>query len=129
MTEPTTTFAGECKFMTLAGKKWPVPVLGPRYNRVLVPLLNRIFAGAVTDGKLVMSTENYDAMNEVVFTALSKLHKDMTMDDFLDLPATHPELITALFVAVEQTGLEIRQKAGVPTPGEAQAESQSTGTE
>jgi hypothetical protein len=117
--------------ITIGGKSWPVPVLAARQNRIIDPLilsLLPIFSQWQTDKTAALTklgAKEYDALIEIAFQAIRRAAPEVTRDQFLDLPVTLPELVSAFSVIAQQTGVFARSE-----PGEAQAgEARPTGTE
>ena len=96
--------------VTLAGREWFVPVLAMRQARVVVPALMRLMPvlqnlqSGATEGAAQLSEKDYDAILDVVHAALTRAYPRLTRDEFLDIPASTPELIAALAVVTRQTG-------------------------
>ena len=55
-------------------------------------------------GAAQLSQADYDAILDVVHAALTRAYPRLTREEFLDLPASTPELIAALAVVTRQTG-------------------------
>lgn len=96
--------------VTLAGREWFVPLLAMRQARIVVPALMRLMpvlqnlqSGAAM-GAAQLSQADYDAILDVVHAALTRAYPRLTREEFLDLPASTPELIAALAVVTRQTG-------------------------
>ena len=96
--------------VTLVGREWFVPVLAMRQARIVVPALMRLMPvlqnlqNGAAMGVAQLSQADYDAILDVVHTALTRAYPRLTRDEFLDLPASTPELIAALAVVTRQTG-------------------------
>jgi hypothetical protein len=110
--------------VTLAGREWFVPVLAMRQARIVVPALMRLMPvlqnlqNGATMGVAQLSQADYDAILDVVHAALTRAYPRLTRDEFLDLPASTPELIAALAVVTRQTGFFKPAEAEAPV-GEA----------
>lgn len=110
--------------VTLAGREWFVPVLAMRQARIVVPALMRLMPvlqnlqNGATMGVAQLSQADYDAILDVVHAALTRAYPRLTRDEFLDLPASTPELIAALAVVTRQTGFFKPVEAEAPV-GEA----------
>lgn len=118
-TEPAQVNETDVPVITLAGKQWPVPLLAPRQNRKVVPLL--VSVGLITDARSI-SEELYGKLLDIVYLALSRAHPNLARDEFDDMPIQTMELVNAIPTIAEQTGM---LKAG--EPGELQG-SRQTGT-
>jgi hypothetical protein len=96
--------------ITLAGREWPVPLLAPRQNRVVLP-------GFLAMGDTAW--KHYDTLCDVVFAALTRTKSQLDRDEFDDWPIATYELLDALPVIAKQTGfLERRRNSADPTkPG------------
>jgi hypothetical protein len=96
--------------VTLGGCEWFVPILAMRQARVVVPALMRLMPvlQAMQSGEAStlarLSEQNFDAMIDVVHAALTRAYPTLSRDEFLDLPASTPELVAALAVVTRQTG-------------------------
>jgi hypothetical protein len=77
--------------ITIAGKSWRIPLLAPRQNRAILPLL-------------CAGPHDYHALCEIVFIALTRAHPGLTRDEFDDWPIPACELVDALPVIARQTG-------------------------
>ena len=114
--------------VTLAGREWFVPVLAIRQARVVVPGLMRLMPvlQAMQTGDAAamaqLSEANFDAIVGVVHAALTRAYPDLSREEFLDLPASTPELVAALTVVTRQTGFF---KPG-DAPGELMGEARAT---
>jgi hypothetical protein len=105
--------------ITLAGKRWPVPRLAPRQNRVIVPILLRLIpriikarddAVAAQDSDLVylsrfVDEATYGELTTLAYTALTRGNPDLIRHDFDDMPVETLELVAAVFVIARQAGL------------------------
>lgn len=92
--------------ITIAGRLWPVPLLAPRQNRIVVPAL--IELDARPEG-------HYDRLLDIVFVALTRAHPAITRADFEDWPIAYDELINALPIIARQTGF-VGERAGPARP-------------
>lgn len=96
--------------ISLAGREWFVPMLAMRQARVVVPGLMRLMPVLQTlqsgeaSAMAQLSQANFDAIVEVVHAALTRAYPALSREEFLDLPASTPELIAALTVVTRQTG-------------------------
>lgn len=115
MTEPAPVENGT-PTVTLAGKQWPIPLLAVRQLRVirepLIAFNSRIVANAKNgqvDSFVSLSSEEYDRfLIQPVYVALTRAHKDMKLDEFLDMPITDGELVAAWFVVRNQSGIFVK---------------------
>ncbi len=80
-TEPNALLLdGTTPTIKLAGRDWPVPLLAPRQNRIVVPAIGR-WARA---GDPAFSTEQYDEAIAIVHAALTRAHPTLTREEFED---------------------------------------------
>lgn len=106
--------------IVLAGKKWQIPMLSARQNRLIDPLilgLLPVFAAWQEDKERALTMINqqqYDALLDIAFYSLSRSHPQVTRDAFMDLPITLPELVAAFAVIAGQTGIFARGRPGEP---------------
>lgn len=109
----------------IGGKLWPVPVLAARQNKIIDPLilgLLPIFAQWQDNREEALKKigrEQYDALLEISFVAISCIHRDLSREQFLDLPVTLPELIAAFSIIAQQTGVFQKSSGEDAVPGEA----------
>src|SRR5438270_7687216 len=80
----------------IAGTEWPVPLLAPRQNRIVVPALMAL--GGEPHAQ-------YDRLLDIVFAALTRAHASLARDEFENWPIATHELLAALPVIAKQTGL------------------------
>ncbi|HEY5046933.1 MAG TPA: hypothetical protein VII49_02805 [Rhizomicrobium sp.] len=78
--------------IVVAGTQWPVPLLAPRQNRIVVPLL-------------IEGRTDYAALLEIVFAGLTRAHPQVSRGPFEEWPIPLYELQNALPVIARQTGL------------------------
>lgn len=106
------------KEVTLGGKKWDIPMLSARQNRVVDPLilgLLPLFATWQGDRAAalgMLAQPQYEALQEIAYQGILRGRPDITRDTFLDLPVSLPELVTAFAVVAEQTGIFSRGDPG-----------------
>lgn len=98
-------YAPSCPSITIAGRGWPVPLLAPRQNRIIVPLLMKGSSG-------------YAVLLEIAFAALTRAHPHLRREEVDDWPIPFHELCDALPVIARQTGMLRRTSANAadPTP-------------
>lgn len=82
--------------IAIAGKRWRVPLLAPRQNRVVLPALVNLGA---------RPEEQYGALLDIAFAALTRAHSWLDRAQFEGWPIPTYELIGALPVIATQTGL------------------------
>lgn len=129
--------------LTYGGKVWPLAELGARQLRMVrVPLkkltdrLNTALRGAgadlvkqagmQADILLTIDGDEYDALMLVpIWQAITRLHPDLTWDEFLDLPVKDGEVTAAWFAARKISGVfefvESAKTEDKDEQGEAQA--------
>ena len=103
--------------VTLALRGWPIPVLAPRQNRIVVPALLKLIpkilaarnetgpAGSLLHLARYLDTETYDLLSELVFTALTRARPDLARAEFDDMAIDTLELIRAVHTIARQAGL------------------------
>lgn len=112
--------------VVIGGRKWPVPMLTAKQNRIIDPLilgLLPVFAEWQNDraGALAkIGTRHYDALLDIAFAAISRSQPDLTREAFLELPVTLPELIAAFSIIAQQTGIFEKAAPGDMPVGEEQ---------
>lgn len=110
--------ASLAKEVMLGGKKWEIPMLSARQNRVVDPLilgLLPLFAAWQQDKAMaigMLSQQQYEALQEIAYQGIARGKPEVSRDSFLDLPVTLPELVTAFAVVAEQTGIFSRGEPG-----------------
>jgi hypothetical protein len=82
--------------IAIAGRQWRVPLLVPRQNRIVLPGLFALGRNPAVQ---------YGTLCDVVVAALSRAHPDLDPEAFDDWPVPTYELLEALPVIAEQTGL------------------------
>lgn len=140
MVEPNPQLLGDptVPTITLAGKAWPVPMLAPKQNKHVVPTILKVVPHvlAAGDGKgkfdldrfaKAMDTTTYDALILVTWMALTRAHPSMTREEFEEMPIGTMELVLAVLIIAQQTGVIRPGKAGEPKTGEAPAGNSQTG--
>lgn len=80
----------------LAGRSWEVPMLAPRQNRIVLPLLMSLGA---------RPAEQYEALLDIAFAAVSRAHPEISREAFEEWPIATHELVEALPIIARQTGL------------------------
>jgi len=86
----------------LAGRDYPVPPLVPSQQRIVVPALSRL--GHLAREK--MTTEHYDDLLRIVyFGAMKKADPALRFEDLLEMPIAGEDLLAAVRVIQDQTGL------------------------
>lgn len=159
MTEPAEFDPKTTPAIELDGKKWPIPRLAVRQlrevRRPLIDLTNRITAARVEAATLAgedpadiadamiragsdafadLSKDDYASLlTEVVYQGLTRAHPKLAREEFIDMPISDDEMITAWFVVRDQSGVFVKlDKTEDQPPGEATGANQSpnqTGTE
>ena len=114
--------------VTLAGKEYPVPLLVPRQQRIVIPKLMALMKALTSGGAIdaaSISTEQYDDLVDVIYHGIARGSPTFTKEQFLDEPITLTEMIKAIDAVATQTGM--LNKKG-PAPGEVPAGTSQTGT-
>lgn len=113
--------------ITLAGKEWEIPPLVIRQTRIIDPLIIKLAPvlakwRAPTVASLPeIDQEQYDGLLLIAYTALHVRNKELTIDQFYDMPVTLYELLVAFPQIAYQTGLFTEQPQKELAPGEAPA--------
>jgi hypothetical protein len=112
--------------VTLAGKEYPIPLLAPRQNRIVIPKLIELMKAFTEGGALSalnitmkLTTQQYDDLSEIIWVALTRGTPSLAKDDFLDMSIDLMELIAAMDIVAQQCG--VMKRAGEAKPGEAKA--------
>lgn len=139
MTTPAAYDEKATPVVILAGTKWPVPLLAPRQlrtgRRLIIDVtlalnptladgddpLKPVLPPKVTaDEKLVvMSNETYESLTEIVYLGLTRLHPEMTRDEFLDMPITDAEMYLAFLVVRRQSQVYAAPPASIAAKPDA----------
>jgi hypothetical protein len=90
--------------IVIAGQKWPVPLLAPRQNRIVMPALMQLGTNP---------EENYEILLEIAFVALTRAHPGILREAFEEWPIPCYELRDALPVIAKQTGF-LKQRTVIP---------------
>src|SRR4051812_1376490 len=85
----------------LAGKDYPVKPLVVKQLRIVVPAMMRL-RGARLD---TITEAQFDDLVEIAFTAVCPCQPGLTRDAFTDLPIKAVELMKAIGVIAEQSGM------------------------
>jgi hypothetical protein len=102
----------------LGGREWPVPLLVVRQNRIIVPLILSLvplmaaFRVSRQAGLAKVGEKEYDAMSEICYQAIRRAQPEFSHDQFNDLPVQIWEMVQALEVIAEQSGLLKRDDPG-----------------
>jgi hypothetical protein len=147
MTKPNNTLLDEgLPTLILGGVRWPVPLLAPKQNRVVVPILLEMIpkitasyqtimmkdeAGneverSVADLEqlaLVLTEGGIDKLTRCIYHALKKGHNELTLDEVEDMPIGTFEMIDAIMTIARQTGIMRAARNGEKAVGEAAAAS------
>jgi hypothetical protein len=86
----------------IAGQDWPVPLLAPRQNNIILPLLLKPRPSNLED---LATTERLTEIGTIVFHAMQRGHRELTRDEFDDMPISFVEMIAAIPTIQTQTGL------------------------
>lgn len=120
----------------LAGVAYAVPQLVIKQNRYVEPLAARhvdYFLNVMkNDGKVKLLELTEDQALDftlIVYHALTRARPDLTLRQFEEMPIPMRDIMSALPVCLQQSGLFKPVPEGAPPTGEAAAQSPSTGTE
>lgn len=140
MTEPNQTLLSDQAIptVTLAGKAWPMPMLAPKQNCIVVPTVLRIVPAILAsgDGKgmfdlkafaKAIDEQTYRDLVTIAYTAVTRAHPEMTRAEFDEMPIGTMELILSVLVIAQQTGVIRPKMPGEPPSGEAPAGDSQTG--
>ena len=93
----------ETQKIMLAGQEFEIPVLSPKQNRIIVPAMVRL---GDSDPRT-----RYDALLDIVFTALTRARPDLNRDEFDNMQIKTSELYAAVPVIQQQAGISQPKKA------------------
>ncbi len=134
MPEPNAKFLdGVTPTIEWDGKQWPIPLLAPRENRIVLPAVmrSRITVQKMTQENAPMTTEEYDDLTLIVYWGLRRAHPSLTRDQFDDVPISTIDLLRAMTTVARQTGAVAVGEGGAAAVGEDKApapEAPRTGT-
>jgi len=86
----------QAPLIIIAGRGWPIPMLAPRQNRVVVPAIMRLGAQPAL---------RYEDLLDIVFAAMTRALPALDRAEFEDWPIATWELVEAVPVIAAQTGL------------------------
>jgi hypothetical protein len=81
----------------IAGQSWRIPLLAPRQNRIIIPLI-------------MARHLSYSCMLEIALTALTRAYPDLDSLAVEDWPIPYHELQAAMPIIAQQTGMMISAK-------------------
>lgn len=110
----------------LAGKDYDIPQLAPRQQRIVVPAIMSMtnIMGSSDDFMKSMNTDQYDKLLDLVFVACTRALPTLKKDDFLNMEITVRELLDAIPVIMQQTGIVKAVPAGEELSASAPQNSQ-----
>ena len=96
----------------MADQTYVVPQVAFREVSKIMPRLRTVLVG-------IRSNELFEAVLQdlaaIIYYGVKRTAGDLTLDAFLDRPATVEEMVAALLVVLKQAGLKLKE----PEPGEA----------
>lgn len=102
--------------LMLGGREFPMPLLAPRQQRIVVPklmgVMNALIGKNAAEAMSALSTQTYDDLCDLVYVALTRGTPDLKKDDFLDLPIGPLDLVRAIDVVAIATGVLKRGEPG-----------------
>jgi hypothetical protein len=104
--------------VTIGGREFPVPPLAIKDLRVIVPNVVHLQKSAL-NGTALLGGDDFGLLIDTVFSGVAAGSPGFKREDFDALPATPRELIAALTVVAEQTGMSA--EPGEQRAGEDQA--------
>jgi hypothetical protein len=126
----------------LAGKDWPIPVLGIKQNRVVIPAFLKFMPAFVKIASAVASkdkdpmwflslsitTEDMDNICDAIYGSLLKATPGLARNEFDNLAISMEELFEAIPVIAMQTGILKPKAVGAEEApvGEPPATAEST---
>jgi hypothetical protein len=113
MTEPNAKLLADesVSRITIDGRAWPVPKLAIKQNKVILPLLTKVGFGTSKILGVLDTAEGIDAYTTVVLVALQRAHEDLTREELEGMPMGGNDLILAVNVIANQTGMYRTKKA------------------
>lgn len=132
MTTPNTALLDDPTVLTieLDGKKWPIPKLAPKQNEIVVPLVLELVPKLTSSVRAVnvdgaakthmdlgmlgkaLTEKGMKDLYTIVFHSLQRGHKDLTREEFDDMPIGTLDAIEAVMTISKQTGVIRQAKAG-----------------
>lgn len=147
MTTPNKTLLDEgVPTLILGGVHWLVPMLAPKQNRVVVPILLEMIPKITASYQTIMMKDDdgnevaksiadlqqlaqvlteggIDKLTRCIYHALKKGHPDLTLEEMDDMPIGTFEMIDGIMVIARQTGILRAARSGEQAVGEATAAS------
>lgn len=153
----------------LAGQDWPIPLLAPRQNRIVVPAVTKItrrmrdiaeqkFASLKEDERQALidslgseaelrtrlwkvtdfsfeiisalEPEFFDLVSDALYWSLTRAHPTLTRQQFDDMPIGMIEMVDAMGIIAQQTGMmrKVDPSAGPLASAQQPSPSSQTGT-
>ena len=113
----------------LGGKELSVPLLVAWENRIIDPLILKLlplFGGSEHDRSASLARigeVEYNALLDICYISIRRTHPEITWDIFLEMPITLSELMQALHIIAQQTGIfQKTVEIGQPSLGEKKAQ-------
>jgi hypothetical protein len=92
-----------CERITLAGEPYLVAPLPLRQVMAIRPLLGKAHAAIIAPAE-AWTEGDFLPVAQIVWRGLKRAYPSLTLDEFLDMPATVAEMISALPVVLRQAG-------------------------
>ncbi len=105
------TFAVE-----LAGRRWSIPHLPFRVIKSIQPALFKIYEEAAKAGPSALSEAQIDNLAAAAWKAIAYVEPSITFDDFLAMPFSVADLLTALPAIAQAAGLRVHTATAEASP-------------
>lgn len=108
MTEPNKTLLADedVPTITLDGKAWPVPRLAIKQNKRVAPLIakrSKDIERLGPENLGALTEELMEDVSTIIFLGLQRGHKDLTREEFEDMPISPKELLGAFWTVAKQS--------------------------
>ena len=100
----------------LAGRRWALPHLPFRIIKSVQPALFKAYSDATQTGNAALAEEQIDALASATWRAISFIDPALSFDEFLALPFTVADLLTALPAVAEAAGLRAQTATSEASP-------------
>jgi hypothetical protein len=96
--------------ISIAGKMWEIPILSPMQNRRIIP---RLGAMRKLDA-MAMTEQDIDNCYQIIFWALTRKYPETKEADFMSWEIPMTEVMEALPIVAQQTGVVKITTDGAP---------------
>ena len=102
--------------VSLACRRWALPHLPFRVIKSVQPALFKAYYEAAQIGNAALAEDQIDALATATWRAISFIDPALSFDEFLALPFTVADLLTALPAVAEAAGLRAQTETSEASP-------------